>query len=133
MGEQADYIIEQMLNGNYHSGYIKSKQKRILKCKLCESTEVYWHQYDSGKWFLFDKETKKSHVCIVDRELYIHKIPIRHERDTVKDTLRGMKAESDTMQKYLESPRCPKCGVKIGFSHDDTECGCAAKLKAGIK
>jgi hypothetical protein len=53
MGEQADYIIDRMMDGDYHSGYTSRKQAWVLKCKHCGATNVYWHQYPSGKWFLF--------------------------------------------------------------------------------
>lgn len=37
--------------------------KPVLKCRVCGSTEVYWDTYPSGKYFIFDNNTKLPHVC----------------------------------------------------------------------
>jgi hypothetical protein len=65
MGEKADYIIDRMMDGDYHSGYAPRsvRSKRKLKCNKCGATNVYWHQYPSGKWFLFTCGTSEPHKC----------------------------------------------------------------------
>lgn len=63
VGEIADYIVDQMSSGFWHCGYSYIYERKQPTCRKCNDKNVYWHQYDSGKWFLFDKDTKKAHVC----------------------------------------------------------------------
>lgn len=61
MGDIADYIVDRMMDGGYHSGYTSRRTRVRPKCKHCGSTNVYWHQYPSGKWFLFT--SGEAHKC----------------------------------------------------------------------
>jgi len=95
-----------------------------VKCRSCGDTNVHWHQYPSGKWFIFDDDTNQPHKC-KPKEPVI-KIRVLKNREK-KSTPKLISIE----EQYKNAARCPHCGTKVGFAPGTGDCGCETTFEVG--
>lgn len=63
MGEEADRIIEDILDGGYRNdGEDEPGEARELVCRHCGADTVYWAER-AGTWTLYDFTTSRKHAC----------------------------------------------------------------------
>lgn len=62
MGDIADWIIDQMMDGNYHSDYYDEDfHSKLTHCKYCLEGDLVWGEHESG-WRLFTLDGQ-LHFC----------------------------------------------------------------------
>lgn len=123
MGDMADFTNdsygywEEEYEDAYDGGYWP-KEKKQIKCNKCGSTDVYWEQYPSGKWFLFTDG--KPHVCgnkiALTRNTY---------SSSKKNTNLPYGYSYNKNTSYNRKKFCPYCGIEYGMAPGTGDCGCS--------
>lgn len=55
-----DFLSE--YEGNYSPPDYAAKRYK-LRCRKCGASHLYWQQYPSGRWFIFEQSTQEPHKC----------------------------------------------------------------------
>lgn len=102
MGNMADFYNAQYENSDEYWYYgFTAKPKKIVECKHCKSTNVYWHQHKNGSWCLFDLDTKQGHVCKEPPDKAINlKKQIDQKREELHILIGQLQRECDHPRKY---------------------------------
>ena len=65
MGEEADWIVDNLLYGWQHQDDWGEESRPPPTCKYCGCEEVEW-SVKNDKWVLVDEETGERHRCSTD-------------------------------------------------------------------
>lgn len=61
MGEQADYVVSQMVEGRWHCGTV-NKVLKTKTCVKCGRKGLFWRKQKSGRWWLWEQDGH-WHTC----------------------------------------------------------------------